>query len=537
MRSVFAIILVCIGYNSFSQVWQWASQANGNTEDAVMAMAEDAGGNIIIAGYFQSPTLTIGSTVLTNTGNKDIYIAMYNPAGLPVWARQATGGFDEQISGIAISAGYIYLTGSYKTQITFGSQALNNPASWDEIFIVKYDFSGNVIWARKATGNKPDYCNTVAADGSGNVYIAGNFYSDTLIFGTTQLLISSPGYSDSYFAKYDAAGNVVWAKKIPVMPRDLTFSQGGHLFMTGVFSDNNVTVQGVQLLNPPYCGALFTLKLDVNGNGIWGRSVHAQNLSMSPKSVVTDAGGNVYVTGNYYNSPFTFAGMPGTYAGSDDVFVLRYDASGNESWVNTAGTLTSEYVTSLAVDAGGNVLIAGSFLMSGLSFGGHTVSNAGAYDIFVAKYSSAGTPLWALSNGGSGSEAAIDISAKSSLPVITGTFSSATASFGATTLTNTQAGKSDIYIAKLGPAAPVEEYVGAEDVTIYPNPSEGKFSVKASARITRLEVMDCLGKVIWRTEMNSDLAEVDIRNAGNGVYFMQADLEAGRLTKKILVVK
>lgn len=540
MLRLFAFALaISACFDSFSQTWQWACQASGGGDDAGMAIAQDAGGNIYVAGYFSSATIIFGSTTLTNSGSRDLFIAKYTPSGALMWVRQVTGGFDEQITGIAITGASVYVTGSYKTTITFGGFTLNNPTGWEEIFIVKYDTNGNVIWARKATGSKPDYSNTIAADASGNVYIAGYFYSDTLIFGTTQLLLSSQGSADSYFAKYDANGNVVWATKMStgVMPKDLTVSPAGNIFMTGYFSHSNVTIAGISFSNPTGWDALFTIKISTSGNGVWGKSVDAVSLAMYPTGIVTDAAENVYVTGDYNNSSFNFASTTVTHVGADDVFLLKYDATGNEAWANSASSNSSEYSNSIAIDPGGNIFITGSFLMNGLTFGSYSISNAGAYDIFVAKYNSAGTVLSAFGSGGSGSEGVRDICVLGSAVVTTGAFSGSTVPFSSSILTNTQPGSNEMYVAKLGPTAGVQEEWATDDISIYPNPSAGQFSIIVTIPITGLEIRDCVGRVVRSVNLNSEQAEVKIGEVDNGVYFVRLRSEAGSLTRKIAVAK
>ncbi|MBI3656974.1 MAG: SBBP repeat-containing protein [Acidobacteria bacterium] len=56
----------------------------------------------------------------------------------------------------------------------------------EDIFLAKYDAAGNVLWARRAGGSDDDLANGVAVDGSGNAYVTG-FFDGTATFGTTTL--------------------------------------------------------------------------------------------------------------------------------------------------------------------------------------------------------------------------------------------------------------------------------------------------------------------------------------------------------------
>ena len=80
-------------------------------------------------------------------------------------------------------------------------------------FIVKYDSSGNVKWAKqsKYTGDHSDDINVSnATDGFSNAFVTGDF-QDTVSFGSYTLMGGIN--ADFYLVKYDSSGNVKWAKQ------------------------------------------------------------------------------------------------------------------------------------------------------------------------------------------------------------------------------------------------------------------------------------------------------------------------------------
>lgn len=108
-----------------------------------------------------------------------------------------------------------------------------------------------------------------------------------------------------------------------------------------------------------------------------------------------------------------------------------------------------------AVDAAGNVLIAGTF--SGkVTFGATTLTSAGGEyefgaDVFVAKLNRQGAYVWAVRAGGSDYEKLEDLTvAKDGTVYVVGKSSSLTATFGNTKLLNT--GTGDVFVAKLDSA-------------------------------------------------------------------------------------
>ena len=110
-----------------------------------------------------------------------------------------------------------------------------------------------------------------------------------------------------------------------------------------------------------------------------------QQLGTSSNEVVygvtTDSSGNVYVAGE------TGGGLDGnSNAGSDDLFVVKYNSSGIKQWTQQLGTSSNDRARGVATDSSGNVYVTG-YTDGGLDGN----SNAGSYDLFMVKYNSSGT--------------------------------------------------------------------------------------------------------------------------------------------------
>ena len=192
--------------------WAWAKSAGGNLYDYSQSITTDAVGNVYITGVFSSSTLTFGNTTLINAGGCDVFIAKYDPNGNVLWAKSAGDNNTDCGTGITTDVvGNVYLTGRFSSTITFGNITLSSAGDID-IFIVKYDSDGNVLWAQSAGGNSEDEIHSIATDAVGNVYITGYFNSSTLTLGNITLANTYAWRSDIFIAKYDPNGNVLWAK-------------------------------------------------------------------------------------------------------------------------------------------------------------------------------------------------------------------------------------------------------------------------------------------------------------------------------------
>jgi hypothetical protein len=165
-------------------------------------------------------------------------------------------------------------------------------------------------------------------------------------------------------------------------------------------------------------------------------------------SVAFDGFGNTYVSGSFQGSA-NFGNSTINSAGSEDIFLAKYNSNYDLVWVKSAGGIYSDISNAITVDISGNVYMTGYFGGTA-SFGTISLSEAGGLDGFVAKFDPSGNVVWAkqISSGAYDAGYSIKLDASGS-PYVTGAFS-ATATFGATSLTSD--GGSDIFVAKYDPA-------------------------------------------------------------------------------------
>jgi len=163
--------------------------------------------------------------------------------------------------------------------------------------------------------------------------------------------------------------------------------------------------------------------------------------------VAVDRGGNCYA-GGYFADMATFGDTMVSGSGGSDVFLAKYDSNGNLLWIRTAGGRSDDYCYGVALDGNGNCYLTGSFQDTAV-FGNALITSAGAPDVFVAKYDSAGNFQWVRGAGGSYKDQGSGISVSQSGDVfVAGTFAGS-ATFGPTTLTNSGfLGIEDIFLAK-----------------------------------------------------------------------------------------
>ena len=342
---LFLLLLFCITANG--QVWQWAKSASGTGIDEGSSITTDVLGNVYVTGTFSSPTITFGSYTLINAGTS------------------GTG----------------------------------------DAFLVKYDASGTVLWAKSTQGAGADLCYGVATDTSENVYIIGYFYSPTITIGTYTL--SNSGDANVFLAKYDASGTALWARSSLgtgiAEGRSVTTDASGNIYITGDFNSPSFTF-GTNVLNNSGGLDIFLAKYDASGNVLWAKS--AQGISHDwSNSVATDVFGNVYVAGRFDSPSITFETYTITNLGNENIFLVKYNSSGTVLWAKGAGGISDDWANSIATDATGNIYLTGAFSSPSFTIGTYTLTNTGSHDVFFAKYNnSSGNVLWAKSAEGTGSD-------------------------------------------------------------------------------------------------------------------------------------
>ncbi|GAB2847183.1 hypothetical protein GCM10027044_02730 [Hymenobacter ruber] len=129
----------------------------------------------------------------------------------------------------------------------------------------------------------------------------------------------------------------------------------------------------------------------------------------------------------------------------------------------TAATNTYSTVSATAVDAAGNVFLAGTF-MNTVVLGNTSLTSLGGYDVFVAKFNpNTNQFVWAQRAGGTGDDLAYALTVSGINVYIAGSFTGSTAVFGAATLANSgNTGSSDVFVAKLTDAGTTSSFAWAQ---------------------------------------------------------------------------
>ncbi len=176
----------------------------------------------------------------------------------------------------------------------------------------------------------------------------------------------------------------------------------------------------------------------------WSRRF-GDGSAQSPDNVAADPSGNI-VVGGYFQGSIDFGGGPLACAGGIDIFLAKFDPTGQHIWSKRYGDAGYEQRALVATDAAGNIYVAGLFT-STIDFGSGTLTGKGVTDIYLAKLDSSGNAIWSKSFGDAGDQRVNALAVNSAGNIaITGMYQG-TLNFGGSTLTANSGSSWDFYVA------------------------------------------------------------------------------------------
>lgn len=227
-----------------------------------------------------------------------------------------------------------------------------------------------------------------------------------------------------FIATSTQAQNFDWAGTISgqgsQIPNSVVVDDSGNIIIAGQFTDSTDLDPGPAqfviapiLVGPPS----FVSKLDGDGVFQWGLQFSGSG-SMIVRDLAVDGSDNVLVAGDFYGTVDVDPGPASTYLTSTtsvtDAFVIKLDASGSLIWGFRLGGVVEDQAVSIAVDTLDNVIVLGNFGstvdMDPDTATSNDLVSAGQSDMFISKFDSSGSFMWAGRVGGSALDRGYEIS-------------------------------------------------------------------------------------------------------------------------------
>ncbi len=527
-----------------AQNWQWAQSNGGSGNESAAAVTTDAWGNVYAAGYFSSASFNFSFFPMNNTtsGFNDIFLVKYDPNGTVLWAVSAGGSDNDYATSVSTDRwGNVFIAGYFfSSSITIGTTTLTNSGSVDssDMYVAKFDSLGAFKWARKSGGVKDDRINAMMTDISGNVIVTGSFQSAYLAFPGTTDTIKNPitGVDKVFVIKYDSLGNYVWSGGADGVGYNYAYAlstdPGNNIYVAGAFSSSTITFGDTVLnITPGSAGLddMFVVKYDSMGTLLWARSGGGTGNDI-PTAAKADNYGNIYVTGKYSSATPKFGTTTLGNAGGNDIFLVKYNLFGSFKWAKSSGGSADDIPHAIAIDDSFYVTLAGNFASPTLPFGSSTLNfnGVGLNAIFIGKYDTSGNARWGATTGpGHGDVNGVAVAYPGKI-YVAGDFSDTTFWFGNDTVQNViHTGTSDMFVAKYSETPLSVPTIAAKGhgMAIYPNPNNGMMTVSfGEMGYSSMEIYDCVGQLVYQSQLsgNQNAIRISAMDLNDGVYLLRA---------------
>jgi hypothetical protein len=400
----------------------YSTYLRGSNNDVPLAITVDSSGNMYVTGYTTSPNFpTQGPFQATNAGLKDVFVTKLAPAGSSLVYSTYLGGLaDDNPTSIAVdSSGNVYIAGDTES-IDFPTlspfQTANAGAA--DIFVARIAPAGDsLVYSTYIGGGSDDFCNAIALDSSGNLYIAGEtLSSDIPVVNAFQgAKASGAGGADAYVAKLaSTGGSLLYATYLGGTALDAAFAiavdTSGNAYVAGDTDSADFPLQS------PFQGYggdgdAFIAKLSPTGSSLLYSTYLGGTVNEQGRGIAVDESGNMYVAGHTSSRDFPVQNAyQATHGGGVlDFFISKLTPDGASLLYSTyLGGDNIDQCFGMAVDPSGSVHVAGMTNSTNFPTAhAYQAAPAGGGDAVVAKLGPTGGSLaYATYLGGSQLDAA-----------------------------------------------------------------------------------------------------------------------------------
>jgi len=394
-------------------VMKWQSLYGGNSADALVSPSKislvDNDGNYLIACTSNS---TDGDMTCTHVSpyptyaDDDIWFAKVD--SLPhhkLWFECLEQDYDEGFASLqrGIDSGYIMCGWTTNNSVVHVEP---------DIWLIRFGTSGNIIWEKRYAGSNNDYgiFATPTANGDGYLLIGQSSSND----GDIQPNPGSPpwlrnrGGQDIWAAKLDKNGNILWRQLFGGAGNESAASirstADGGLIIAGTTNSNDQDVHGL------HGGSdMWVVKVDAAGNIQWQKCLGGTANETASDLEITDDGGYL-IAGKTASQDGDVTGNHATAASgaTSDAWIVRLSASGDILWQKCFGGSGDDALYDIIELPDHNFAAVGSTN----STDGDVSQAFGSNDAWLVKFDAAANLIWQQSFGTSANEFGVTLESK-----------------------------------------------------------------------------------------------------------------------------
>ena len=509
---------------SFGQapVIEWAHCFGGTQEDGPYSILRAIDHGFVLVGQ----TASVDGDVSGNHGNGDAWIVKLDSMGNLQW-QKCFGGTNMDIAYQIIqtqSGGYIF-TGS--TLSNDGDVSGNHSLNTADVWVVKIDDLGNIIWQHCYGGTDGDVSNNMDTTFDGGCIITGATRSND---GDVSGHHPSPLYNDIWVIKIDSMGTLQWQKCLGGSNNDEGWSvkqtaDGGYIVGGFALSfDGDIT-------NPLGSYDFWLVKLNSVGAIQWQKSLGGSNVEKC-YSVIQDNDGGYVAVGLTNSNDINVSGFHG---GNYDCWVVKVDSGGNFQWQGTFGGSAEDGADHIEKTDDGGYIVSGYTESNDGDVSGNHSTDA---DCWVIKLDSNGTLQWQICLGGIGDDYGNSIVRVSDSEYVVGS-----PTFSNDGDVNGNHGIIDMWVVKL---VSLPDKISAvknsiTDFTTYQNTSGDitvNFFANGNEKI-QAELLDITSRILFSQPFavteGFNKKEIQTPPLVAGIYLIRLESETGSVARKVVV--
>jgi len=552
--------------------WHQSSSPTGFGDSAFDLVTDDEGNSYVTGSFSLSTTLSdhFGNSISLNTSGYAMFVAKYSPCGVLLWANHSSGGWVNGY-GVAVdeSTDMVYVTGTYNGASQFEDYCGNNTATINGIggYVSQFDRNTgchlftNVVPV--GIESAPQAC--VAWDG--HLYLTGR--EDAAVGSPEFMLFTSKYTPNASSGTANQLGNPVWhtpSAFFAPSPRhisrdiELDLSQSGaeQVVITGDFT-KSLRYIGSNLGAYSFSerDAFYTIFDEATGTPQVIEQFGAEPAPAyaTGSGVAVNPSGKVYLTGTFKTpgpaSPFT---VPAPLIGGTEerAYVVEADASG---WSRELFAASNGMTQGRAIEASDNsVVVAGNFLNGTLNFGNlflPYISSPGAFKVFTGTFDLNGNAVdvnGTTSPGNTNSHLASAVGlGLNDVYFTTGYYIGNMNFLADNSYTGPLPFQTAYSMFLLRSDENSQSYFksGLDDANvegtpeIWPNPSQGRFTLKANNEEATVEVYNLTGQRILLQEGQNLTpgVELDLSGTVKGTYLLRITDQQGNSHSERIIIQ
>ncbi|PCH95280.1 MAG: hypothetical protein COB85_04685 [Bacteroidetes bacterium] len=389
-HSITAFFAILISMSVFSQNIVWERSIGGSKSDGGSSISGTFDGGYIVAGYSYSDDGDVHGHHGTFSF-ADALVVRYTANGDTLWTKSFGGSLDDVPNKILQTpdSGFVFVAFSKSSDGDITGHH-GSGSTWD-IWVVKLDASGNLIWEKSYGGTNHEYGLGIDIVGNQGYIVAGSARStDDDVWGNL-------GGADFWVLRLDLNGDTIWTKSYGgtgyEYAEDIKTTSDGGFIVVGECASSNIDVTSNNGSDD-----YWILKLDSVGTIDWQKSYGGSSWEWPYAVEQTVDGG--YIVGGFTRS--SDLDVHGSH-GFEDYWVLKLDNLGDTVWTKALGGSGADKGLDLFEYCDGSITITGWSKSNDGDINDHNGS-VDSTDIWVANLDSKGNINWTESIGGTNND-------------------------------------------------------------------------------------------------------------------------------------